>query len=116
MSVIDDYIQQFDGELKKRLVAVANTIRAAAPAAAEKISYRMPTFYLGGNLVHFAAFKNHVGFYPAASGVAAFSNRLKEYKTSKGAIQFLHDGPLPLGLITEIVKFRVAENLSKTGK
>ena len=88
-------------------------IASAAPDAAEKISYQMPTFVLEGNLVHFAAFKNHIGFYPTPSGITEFSEKLKPYKCSKGAIQFPLDMPLPIELIEQIVKFRVEENLRK---
>jgi uncharacterized protein YdhG (YjbR/CyaY superfamily) len=89
------------------------TIHKAAPEAAEKISYGIPTFYLNGNLVHFAAFANHIGFYPTSSGTAAFKKELGALKSSKGAVQFPKDKPLPLALVTKIVKFRVKENLNK---
>lgn len=92
------------------------TIRKIAPDAAEKISYRIPTFYLNGNLVHFAAFKHHIGFYPTSSGVSAFQDELSKYRASKGAIQFPFDQPLPLNLIERIVAFRVKENARKRVK
>lgn len=98
------------------LEKLRQTIRTAAPDATEKISYRIPTFYLNGNLVHFAAFKHHIGFYPTSSGVSAFQDELSKYKTSKGAIQFPLDKPLPLELVKKIVGFRVTENLKKTAK
>lgn len=85
-------------------------IKESAPDAEEKISWRMPTFVLHGNLVHFAAHKNHIGFYPGSSGIDAFKDKLSEYKGSKGAVQFPIGKPLPYELISEIVKFRVAEN------
>jgi uncharacterized protein YdhG (YjbR/CyaY superfamily) len=107
---IDDYIATFPGEIQKKLEEVRATIKAAAPEAQEKISYQMPTFYLHGNLVHFAAYKNHIGFYPTPSGVQSFKHELSQYETSKGAIQFPLDKPIPLDLITKIVLFRVAEN------
>jgi uncharacterized protein YdhG (YjbR/CyaY superfamily) len=88
-------------------------IHAAAPEATEKISYQMPTFFLHGNLVHFAAFKHHIGFYPVPSGIEAFAAELAPYKRSKGAVQFPLDQPLPHDLITRIVDFRVAENRQK---
>jgi uncharacterized protein YdhG (YjbR/CyaY superfamily) len=88
-------------------------IKAAAPQATEKISYQMPTFYLKGNLVHFAALKNHIGFYPTPSGVQAFLKETSRYASTKGVIQFPLDEPLPLKLVTKIVKFRVTENLKK---
>lgn len=116
MSIIDDYIMQFDGEQKERLTAVRNTIRAAAPLASEIISYQMPAFYQNGNLVYFAAFKNHIGFFPTASGVAAFADRLGGFKTSKGTVQLPNSQPLPLELIAEIVKFKVQENTQKPRK
>ncbi len=110
---IDDYIATFPADVQKKLEELRATIRAAAPAAEEKISYQMPTFALKGNLVHFAAWKTHIGFYPAPSGIAAFQNELAKYANSKGAVQFPLEQPLPLKLISKIVKFRVAENLKK---
>jgi len=89
------------------------TIKRAAPEAVEKISYRMPTFYYHGNLVHFAAFTTHIGFYPTPSGVEAFKDELREYKNAKGSVQFPIDRPLPLGLIGRIVRFRKNENARK---
>ena len=91
-------------------------VKAAAPAAQEKISYQMPTFFLKGNLVHFAAFKSHIGFYPAPSGILAFKKELAVYETAKGSIKFPIDRPLPLKLIARIVKFRVGENLKIAAK
>lgn len=88
-------------------------VRKAAPEAEEAISYGIPTFKLHGNLVHFAAFKNHIGFFPAPSGIAAFKKELAAYKGAKGSVQFPLDQPLPLALITKIVKFRVKENTDK---
>lgn len=110
---IDDYIASFPQEVQVILEKLRQAIRQAAPDATEKISYQMPTFYLNGNLVHFAAYKNHIGFYPAPSGIGAFEAELSEYKTSKGAIQFPIDKPLPLALVKKIVAFRVDENLAK---
>ena len=110
---IDEYIAQFPPDLQSTLAELREVIRAAAPGAVEKISYQMPTFYLKGNLVHFAAFKQHIGFYPTPSGIAAFQAELAAYKSSKGAVQFPRHQPLPLELITRIVQFRVAENLSR---
>lgn len=110
---IDTYIATFPHEVQAILEKLRQTIRKAAPAATEKISYQMPTFYLNGNLVHFAAYKDHIGFYPAPSGIVAFEAELSEYKTSKGAIQFPIDKPLPLALVKKIVAFRVDENLAK---
>jgi uncharacterized protein YdhG (YjbR/CyaY superfamily) len=112
---IDEYIATFPPEIQKLLQAMRETIQAAAPEATEKISYQMPTFYLNGNLVHFAAFKNHIGFYPAPRGIEAFREELSVYKGAKGSVQFPFDQPLPLELVSRIVKFRVAEALKKTG-
>ena len=110
---IDEYIATFPEDIQAVLQQLRATIHAAAPQATEKISYQMPTFYLKGNLVHFAAFKSHIGFYPAPSGIEAFQQELSAYKSSKGAVQFPIEEPLPLELISRIVKFRVAENLGK---
>ncbi len=107
---IDEYIAQFSPEMQSIMQTVRKVIREAAPQASEKISWQMPTFYLHGNLVHFAANKSHLGFYPGASGVEHFTPELTEYKTSKGAIQFPYSKPLPIELIQRIVKFRVTEN------
>jgi uncharacterized protein YdhG (YjbR/CyaY superfamily) len=108
---IDAYIAQFPVDLQEKLQQIRVVIKQAAPDASEKISYQMPTFYLHGNLVHFAAFKQHIGYYPAPSGIENFSAELAIYKTSKGAIQFPLDQPIPFDLIRAIVEFRVAENL-----
>jgi uncharacterized protein YdhG (YjbR/CyaY superfamily) len=112
---IDEYIATFPSDIQKILKKLRATIKSAAPKAEEKISYQMPTFYLNGNLVHFAAFKNHIGFYPAPRGIEAFKEELSAYEGSKGAVRFPMDKPLPLALIRKIVKFRVAENLKKAG-
>ena len=108
---IDEYIATFPKETQRILKEMRATIKAAAPDAEEKISYQMPTFFLKGNLVHFAAFKNHIGFYPTPSGVEAFKDELSVYEGAKGSVQFPIEKPMPLKLITKIVKFRVAENL-----
>lgn len=110
---IDEYIANFPFELQEKLKMLREVIREAAPEAKEKISYQMPTFVFHGNLVHFAVFKNHIGFYPAPSGIDAFRQELSEYKGSKGAIQFPLEKPLPYPLISEIVKYRVNENIKK---
>ena len=88
-------------------------IKESAPDAEEKISYQMPTFALHGNLVHFAAHKNHIGFYPTPSGIEAFKDELSEYKWAKGSVQFPLEKPLPYDLVSKIVKFRVAENIKR---
>lgn len=106
----DTYITQFPMSVQMKLSALRKCIQMAAPEAYEKISYQMPTFDLHGNLVHFAAFKNHIGFYPGSSGVEAFISKLALYHTSKGAIQFPIDQEIPFDLVREIVLFRVKEN------
>ena len=110
---IDDYFAGFPDEIRKALESLRTTIRAAAPGAKEKISYQMPAFELEGNLVYFAAFKKHIGFYPTSSGIAAFRRELSAYDVSKGTVRFPLDKPLPLKLIGRIVKFRAAENRKK---
>ena len=111
---IDDCISTFPKETQKLLEQIRTTIRKAAPKAEEKISYGIPTFYLNGNLVHFSGYKNHIGFYPGASGIKKFKEELSVYKNAKGSVHFPLDKKLPLGLITKIVKFRVRENLAKS--
>ena len=106
---IDAYISSYDEVVQLILKELRRVIKEEAPDATEKISYQMPTFYLNGNLVHFAVQKNHIGFYPAPSGVAAFKEELTEYKTSKGAIQFPLTKPIPYELVRRIVRFRVEE-------
>jgi uncharacterized protein YdhG (YjbR/CyaY superfamily) len=110
---IDQYIQGCPEHVQAILSELRSSIRLAAPQANEKISYQMATFYFNGNLVHFAAFKRHIGFYPTPSGITAFQQELKIYKTSKGAVQFPIDQPLPLTLVEKIVEFRVKENSQK---
>ena len=111
---IDQYIQGFPEKVRGLLSTMRSTLQRAAPGAQEKISYGMPTFYLNGNLVHFAACKNHIGFYPTPRGVSAFEKELAPYPHAKGSIQFPMDKPLPLDLIRKIVKLRAAQNVSKT--
>jgi len=110
---IDEYISRFSPEVQELLEKVRIVIKEAAPDAKEKISYQMPTFALHGNLVHFAAYKNHIGFYPAASGIHAFKQELLGYKGAKGSVQFPIDKPLPYELISRMVRFRVAENIAQ---
>ena len=112
-STIDGYIRGFPRDVQDKLSDLRSTIRRAAPDAVEKIAYRMPTFYQKKNLVHFAAYEHHIGFYPAASGIAAFKDEMTGYVTSKGAVQFPIEEPLPLELVARIVKFRIAENEAK---
>ena len=109
----DEYIKQFSPEVQELLTKVRNVIKEAVPEATEKISYQMPTFYLHENLVHFAVNKHHIGLYPTPSGVEAFKDQLTSYKTSKAAIQFPIDQPLPLELISEIAKYRASESRAK---
>lgn len=113
INTIDEYILTFPQEIREILNELRQIIHETAPGATEKISYQMPTFYLNGNLVHFAAYKKHIGFYPASSGIAAFQKDLTGYKSSKGAVQFPIDQPLPLDLIKRIVLFRAEENRKK---
>ena len=115
-SSIDEYIAQFPKEIKGRLEQMRETIRKAAPEAEEAISYAMPTFKLNGNLVHFAGYKNHIGFYPAPDGIEAFKKEISKYDWAKGSVQFPHDEKLPLALVTKIVKFRVKQNNEKKKK
>jgi uncharacterized protein YdhG (YjbR/CyaY superfamily) len=112
-TTIDQYIEGFPKEIRIILSELRSAIRTAAPQASEKISYQIPTFYFNGNLVHFAAYKTHIGFYPTSSGIAAFQKELAKYKTAKGTVQFPIDKPLPLDLIKRMVKFRVMENSQK---
>jgi uncharacterized protein YdhG (YjbR/CyaY superfamily) len=112
-SSIDEYMEGFPKSTQKMLSAMRKTIQSAAPNATEKISYAMPTFYLHGNLVHFAGYKSHIGFYPAPSGLKNFEKEIATFKNSKGAVQFPLDKPLPIDLIKKIVRFRVQENMAK---
>jgi uncharacterized protein YdhG (YjbR/CyaY superfamily) len=112
---IDAYIAACPEAIHKKLQELRTTIKASAPDAVEKISYQIPTFYLNGNLVHFAAFKDHISFFPTSSGREAFEEELSSYPGGKGTIHFPIDQPLPLELISRIVKFRVAENLKRMG-
>ena len=110
---IDEYIARFPEDVQAILEKVRATIREAAPEAQETINYQIPTFTLKGNLVHFAAFKKHIGFYPTPSGMEKFKKELSAYKNAKGSVQFPLDQPIPYELIGEIVKFRVEENLAR---
>lgn len=113
---IDEYIADFPQAIQEILKKVRATIKKAAPDAEEAIKYAIPTFILHRNLVHFAAFKNHIGFYPAPMGIELFKEELSIYKGGKGSVQFPIDEPMPLDLISKIVKFRVAQNLEKATK
>jgi uncharacterized protein YdhG (YjbR/CyaY superfamily) len=107
---IDEYIDSFPDDVRPVLSQLRRTIQNAAPKASEKISYQIPTFALNGNLVHFAAFKNHIGFYPSSGAINAFKKELSKYEQSKGTVRFPLGEPLPLSLITRIVKYRVKQN------
>ncbi|MFS0871008.1 iron chaperone [Paenibacillus xylanilyticus] len=111
--LVDEYISGFTPDVQVRLQALRQIIHESAPNAEEKISYQMPTYALHGNLVHFAAYKNHIGFYPAPSGIEAFRKELSVYKGAKGSVQFPLGQPLPEELIRRIVAFRVKENVEK---
>ena len=113
---IDEYINAFPEDVQKILNQLRQTITDAAPEAEETINYQMPTFALNGNLVHFAAFKNHIGFYPTPTGIEAFREELAPYKGAKGSVQFPIDQSLPLPLIRKIVEYRVKENLERKPK
>lgn len=110
---INGYIATFPADVRKALEEVRTTIQKAAPKAEEVISYDIPTFRLNGNLVHFAAYTKHIGFYPGAAGIEAFKKEIASYKSAKGSVHFPLDQPMPLGLITKIVKYRVKMNLEK---
>lgn len=112
----DDYLKRFPKDVQQRLQKLRQTVKKAAPQAKEMISYGIPSFTLKGMLVWFAAFKNHIGFYPRTSAITAFKKELSAYKGAKGSVQFPFDKPLPLALISHMVKFRVRENLSKAKK
>lgn len=110
---IDEYIALFPESTQEILHKLRAVIREVAPDAAESINYGIPTFSLEGNLVHFGAYKNHIGFYPAPSGIDAFRKELSGYEGAKGSVKFPIDQPLPFELIAEIVRFRVIENLER---
>lgn len=110
---IDEYIAGFPNKVQEILQKIRMAIRKGAPDAEERISYQMPAFALNGNLVYFAAHKSHIGFYPTSSGIKKFQKELSAYEGSRGTVRFPFDKPIPLGLISKIVKFRVKENLEK---
>jgi len=110
---IDEYIATFPKNVQNILEEMRKVIKESAPESEEAISYGMPTFKIKGNLVHFAAYKNHIGFYPTPSAIEAFKEDLSSYKSSKGAVQFPIDKPIPFELVKKIVIFRVEENLAK---
>lgn len=110
---IDEYISGFPLKIQERLEKIRSVVKETAPEAVEKISYGMPAYTLHGMLLYFAAHSRHIGFYPFTTAIQAFRDELKDYKTAKGSIQFPYDKPLPVKLISQIVKFRVAENIYK---
>jgi uncharacterized protein YdhG (YjbR/CyaY superfamily) len=110
---IAEYIEAFPDDVQEILEKIRMTIRKAAPEAEETINYQMPTFTLKGNLVHFAAYKKHIGFYPTPTGIEKFKKELSIYEGAKGSVQFPLDKPIPYELISKIVKFRVKENLDR---
>lgn len=112
LNSIDDYILQFPTDVQEILRTLRQTIIDTAPEATEKMSYQMPTFCLNGNMVHFAAYEKHIGFYPAPSGIEAFKDELSRYKGAKGSVRFPIDESMPLDLIIRIVKFQADENQS----
>ncbi len=112
-TTIDEYIAQQPADVQPILQEIRAVIRQAAPEATEKISYQMPTFHLNGNLVHFAAYQHHIGFYPTPSGTEQFAQELSGYKRAKGSVQFPLDRPMPYDLIRRMVEFRAAENTRK---
>jgi uncharacterized protein YdhG (YjbR/CyaY superfamily) len=115
-SLVDAYIAGFPAEVQQKLNQMRAAVRAAAPDAVEKFSYRMPSYSLAGNLVHFAAFRNHVGFYPGGAGIEAFQQELRGYRTGKGSVQFPLDQPLPIELVSRIVQYRAAQNREKAAR
>ena len=110
---IDEYIAAFPHDVQEVLKKIRMAIRKAAPDAEETIKYQMPTFTLNGNLVHFAAFKKHIGFYPVPTGIEKFKKELSVYEGGKGSVRFPLDKPIPFGLISKMVKFRVKENVAR---
>lgn len=116
IKTIDQYLDAFPPEVKKVMEKIRQVIRQVAPDAIETIKYGIPTFVHNGNLVHFGGYKNHVGFYPAPSGIEAFKKQLVKYQSGKGTIRFPINKPVPFDLIKQIVKFRVKQNLAKDKK
>lgn len=114
--VIDDYIARYPPDVQQILQKIRGIIREAAPEAQEKINYGIPTFTLNGNLIHYAGFKNHIGFYPTPSGIEKFKKELSKYEGAKGSVQFPLDQPIPYDLIRKIAKFRVKEQQAKSKK
>lgn len=112
-ATVDEYIAAFPADIKKRMQQLRKVIKAGAPEAEELISYQMPGYKYLGMLVYFAGYKNHIGFYPGAGGVLEYYKELSSYKSAKGSVRFPHDKPIPLDVISRIVKFRVKQNEEK---
>jgi uncharacterized protein YdhG (YjbR/CyaY superfamily) len=112
---IDEYIANFDAEIQKTLNELRSFIKSEVPEATEKISYGMPTFYLKGNLVHFAAFKDHYGFFPSPSGIDEFEKELSPYRSGKGTLRFSFKEQIPWDILKKVIRYRVEENLRKSG-
>ena len=115
-TTIDDYIADFPENVQVLLQKMRETIKAALPEADEAIKYGIPTFILNGNVAHFGGYKSHIGFYPAPKGIEAFKEETAQYEAGKGTLQFPFDKPLPLDLVTRIVKFRAQDNLERKKK
>ena len=114
-ATINEFISGLPKDTQKIMQQIRSTIKKAAPDAEETIKYGIPTFVLHGNLVHFSAYKNHIGFYPAPSGIEVFRKELSVYEGAKGSVKFPITEPIPYDLITKIVQFRVKENIQKAG-
>jgi uncharacterized protein YdhG (YjbR/CyaY superfamily) len=113
IATIDEYIMGFEPAIQKTLNELRDFVKAEVPEATEKISYGMPTVYLKGNLVHFAAFKDHYGFFPTPSGINEFEDELAPYKTGKGTLRFPFNEPIPWETLKKVIRYRVEENLKK---
>jgi uncharacterized protein YdhG (YjbR/CyaY superfamily) len=116
MITIDEYIETFEPKIQKTLNEIRNFIKNEVPQASEKISYGMPTFFLDGNLIHFAAFKNHYSFFPSPSGINEFEKEIAPYRSGKGTLRFSMEQPIPYEIIRKVIQYRVAENLNKGKK
>ena len=113
MKSIDDYIETFEPKIKKTLIEIRNFIKSKVPEATEKISYGIPTFYLYGNLIHFAAFKDHYSIFPSPSGIDVFKKELAPYRSGKGTLSFPLDKPIPWDIIQKVLQFRLKENMDR---
>lgn len=109
VKTVDEYINQYNGEIKERLQNIRKAILKVDPSLEERVSWQMPTFWKKYNVIHFAVSKNHIGIYPAPEAIIQFSDELKDYKTFKGTIQFPHSKPIPYDLISKIVEFNLGK-------